>query len=84
MLETYNQSEPSENQRSSNMIKMPPDVQASHTGEQHSTSESRSQSSFPEPLTQETVDNPTRASAVTIRNRYQELLGIFDEEGGHA
>lgn len=84
VLETYNRSESSEKPRPSNMINMPPDVQASHTGEQHSTSESRSQSPCPEPLTQETVGNAARVSTVTIRNRYGELLDIYAEEGGHA
>jgi len=36
-----------------------------------------------EQLTQETVSNAARVSHVTIRNRYQELLEVYAENGGY-
>lgn len=37
-----------------------------------------------EQLTQETVSNAAHVSMVTIRNRYQELLDVYAENGGYA
>lgn len=37
-----------------------------------------------EQLTQETVSNAAHVSMVTIRNRYQELLEVYAENGDYA